>query len=59
MLTRIAWPIRLELRRFLTNRSSTNIEGYKYMFPDPREDLESRSPNLGPILLRVPYRNPH
>ena len=28
-------------------------------FPDPREDLESRSPNLGPVLLRVLYRNPH
>ena len=37
-------------------------------YPDPREDLESRSPNLGlgfrvwrkvgPILLRVLYRNP-
>ena len=23
----------------------------KDIFPDPREDLESRSPNLGPILL--------
>ena len=27
-------------------------------FPDPREDLESSSPNSGPILLRVLYRNP-
>ena len=27
--------------------------------PDPREDLESRSANLGPMLLRVLYRNPH
>ena len=28
-------------------------------YPDPREDLESRSPNLGPILLGVLSRNPH
>ena len=29
--------------------------------PDPREDLESRSPNLGPYTtkLKGTYRNPH
>ena len=35
------------------------VEGSK-KGPDPRKDLESRSPKIwGPILLRVLYRNPH